>query len=308
VLHSTGDFLELPANRRFTQMRAAFEMVEADFCTVVIPPAVHREAVLLAAERGMPVLSEKPIADTWEACLDIYRAVHRAGVKMQVVQNYRFTPRILTLKGAIDDGRIGRLNYLVGRFAADYRTRGAWGAFRHDMSHSLLVEGSIHHFDQLRNLSGADCQTVSGWEWNPGHPSFDGECCGLFVLRMTKGVLAQYEGNCLEAGWQNSWHQEYYRAEGEQGAVVVDRDGVVRLYEHTPGQGLRTTELPLVQQQYDGHNAMIAQFLDWLDGGPTPPTVIDDNIKSAALLFGAIEASCVGTVVDVEEMMRRGIG
>src|SRR5262245_20662195 len=101
VLDSAGDFLNLPASARFTDLNEAFQRVDADFCTIVIPPAVHREAVLAAVERRMPILSEKPIADTWEACLDIYRTVTRANLRMQVVQNYRYTPRIMTLKAAI---------------------------------------------------------------------------------------------------------------------------------------------------------------------------------------------------------------
>jgi predicted dehydrogenase len=232
VLDSACEFLGLPASARFIELARAFEQVEADFCTIVIPPAVHRDAVLAAVTRRMPILSEKPIADTWEACVEIYQAVTRAGVPMQVVQNYRYTPRILTLNEAISSGRIGRPNYIIARFAADYRQRGAWGAFRHEIAHSLLVEGSVHHFDQIRSLSGADCHTIAGWEWNPGHSSFDGECCGLFVMHMTNELHAQYEGNCLEAGWQNSWHQEFYRVEGEEGALVLDRDGTVRRPHH----------------------------------------------------------------------------
>ena len=42
----------------------------------------------------MDILSEKPIADTWKACCDIYREVQKAGIKMTVIQNYRFTPWI----------------------------------------------------------------------------------------------------------------------------------------------------------------------------------------------------------------------
>src|SRR5438128_2450391 len=251
TLDSAGDFLGLPASARFTDLNEAFAHVEADFCTIVIPPAAHRAAVLAAVERRLPILSEKPIADTWEACLDIYRAVTRADLRMQVVQNYRYTPRIMTLTLAITAGRIGRPNYIVARFAADYRERGAWGAFRHEIPHSLLVEGSVHHFDQIRNLSGADCQTIAGWEWNPGHPSFDGECCGLYVMRMANEVRAQYEGNCLEAGWQNSWHQEFYRIEGEEGALVLDRDGTVRLQRHTAGVGLTTEELLPIREKYE---------------------------------------------------------
>jgi hypothetical protein len=54
------------------------------------------------------------------------------------------------------------------RYASDYRLRGAWAMFRHEMDHGLLIEGGIHHLDQLRNLCGADCETIAGWDWNPG--------------------------------------------------------------------------------------------------------------------------------------------
>jgi len=303
ALSESGDFLELPPASRFTDMHAAFEKVEADFCTVVIPPAHHREAVLAACDRGLPILTEKPIADTWEACLDIVRAVRASGVKCQVIQNYRYAPHILTMKQALRDGRIGRLNYVIGRFAADYRERGAWGHFRHEIPHSLLVEGAVHHLDQIRNLTESDCRTVSGWEWNPGHSSFDGECCGLFVMQMENSIKATYEGNGLAAGWQNNWYSEYYRAEGDEGALVLDSDQTVRLLQFKPGRGLITEELPTVQPEYAAHQAMIHQFLEWLDGGPEPLTAISDNIKSAALLFGAIRASACDEVVAVAELV-----
>jgi predicted dehydrogenase len=35
---------------------------------------------------------------------------------------------------------------------SDYRQRGAWALFRYEMPHGLLIEGGIHHLDQLRNL------------------------------------------------------------------------------------------------------------------------------------------------------------
>jgi predicted dehydrogenase len=302
-LQSSGDFLGLPESRRFAGMEDAFRSVEADFCTIVIPPAFHRQAVMLAVERSMPILSEKPIADTWEACLDIYSAVTNAGLKMSVTQNYRYTPRIMTLKRALESGALGRINYMIARFAADYRKRNTWGAFRHEIPHALLVEGAVHHFDQIRNLSGSDCAAIAGWEWNPAWSSFDGESSALYVMRMASSVVAHYEGNCNEAGTQNSWHQEYYRVECEGGAAAVDRYGVVRLYEHTAGEGLSTRELPPVRAAFEGHSWLVDEFLNWLDGGPEPATSLQDNMKSAAMLFGAIQASSTGSTVDVAAMV-----
>ena len=48
---------------------------------------------------------------------------------------------------------------------------------------------------------------------------------------------------------------------------------------------------------------LIDEWLNWLDGGPAPDTVLDDNLKSVAMVFGAIEASRMNTVVDVEKMV-----
>ncbi|CAA9269960.1 MAG: hypothetical protein AVDCRST_MAG77-3153 [uncultured Chloroflexi bacterium] len=311
ALTQSGDFLGLPPERRFTNMEAAFSTVEADCVGICVPPPFHRPAVELAAARGWDVLSEKPMADTWEDSVAIYRAARQArggaGIRLQIMQNYRFTPRIQTLKRVLDSGRLGRINYVVGRFGADYRQPLSWGAaFRHEMRHAMLVEGSIHHFDQIRHLSGQDCTTIAGWEWNPGAPSFKGEIIALYTMRLDGGAFAHYEGSGLAAGWQNTWHGEYYRVECEGGAVVLDRDHMVRIQEHERGRGLRVEEVPAVttaELPLEGHAAVIGQFLDWLDGGPPPPTVVDDNIKSTAMLYGAIQASATGQTVDVAGMV-----
>jgi predicted dehydrogenase len=317
LLRETGEALGLPASRLFTDVAAAFAQTEADYCCIVTPPQFHRQAVELACRRDMHILSEKPIADTWADCAAIYRAVHSAGVKMMVTQNYRYTPRILTLKKAVSE--LGKVNYAVCRYASDYRRPLSWGArFRHEMPHALLVEASIHHFDQLRNLTSADCQTLTGFEWHPGHnrggadqfagsDSFAGETNGLFVMQMTGGAFGSYEGNNLATGKTNTWHSEYYRVECEGGAAVLDADHVVRIEERTPGNTLQVREVATERPKWEGHIAIGAQFLDWLDGGDAPATALQDNIKSAAMLFGAITAGGSGQAVNVARMVRKAI-
>lgn len=288
ALDSSGDFLGLSPDQRFNSLADAFREVEADFCAIVIPPADHRQAALLAAEHGMHILSEKPIADTLDATRDIYRAVTESGVKMAVTQNYRFTQRMLTFRRTLRDGNMGNLNYLIARFAADYRKYGSWGAaFRHEIADALLIEGAVHHFDMIRNLADADCDTIAGISWNPPWSSFRGDSSGLFVMDMANGSRACYEGNCSEGGAENSWHEEYYRAECEKGAVVLDADGVVRVIR----DGSEVENATPVHADSHGHQTVIRDFLNWLDGGPEPETSLRDNIKSTAIIFAAIDAS-----------------
>lgn len=316
VLKKTGGQLGLPDSALFTDAKTAFDTVEADFCCIVTPPQFHRAAVELAAARGLDILSEKPIAATWEDTLSIYKTVKAADVKMLVTQNYRYTPRILTLKKAVSE--LGQVNYAVGRYTSDYRVRGSWGAnFRHQMEHSLLVEGGIHHFDQLRNLTGGDVETICGYEWHPGFArgeqtafaagdSFDGDPCGLFVMQMHNGSFAHYEGNNLESGKINSWYSEYYRVECEGGAAVLDSDQKIWMITRENGQSIER-QLPMLEVDFNGHQALPEQFMNWLEGGETPPTVIDDNIKSNATLFAAIKASQEKRVVNVREMLERDL-
>jgi predicted dehydrogenase len=310
ILNSVGDELGIPVAMRFTDTATAIAQSGATFCAIVTPPQFHREAVEAACAHGIQILSEKPLAANWDDCLAIARAVRASGVKMMVTQNYRYMPRMLTLKKAVQS--LGPVNYVIARYAEDYRRPLSWGAaFRHEMAHALLIEASIHHFDQIRNLSGANCATIAGHEWNPGHTrgafagsdSFKREASGLFVLKMTDGGFASYEGNNLATGKTNGWHSEYYRVECEGGAAVLDKDDVVRIEERGEGGTLKIREVPVETATWTGHTAIGAQFLDWLDGGPAPATVLEDNLQSNAIMHAALEAAETGQTIDVQRKL-----
>ncbi len=309
ALDDAGVSLQLMPHQRFHDVDSAFAAVDADFCVVIVPPEFHKHTVMRAVERRMPILSEKPIADSWQACLDIYAAVKAANLKMQVIQNYRYSIPMLTMRHIIGAGDLGRINYVMARFASDYREYGSWAVpFRHEIPHALLIEGGVHHFDMLRNLSGGDCASIVGQEWNPSWSSSKGAFCAIYTMRFTNDVVASYEGSGTAAGEQNTWYEEYYRVECERGAVSVGRDHIVRIHRLNQGGRLVTEEVPPLHSQYLGHNRLIDEFLTWLDGGPVPATVIDDNIKTMAMVFAAIEASRSNRVVDVVEMLRMAPG
>ena len=66
---------------------------------------------------------------------------------------------------------------------------------------------------------------------------------------------------------------------------------------------MRVEDVKPVVPEYDGYRWLINEFLEWLDGGPAPDTRLEQNIKSVAMVFSAIEASRTGTAVNVEEMV-----
>ena len=119
----------------------------------------HADIIVKALERGIDVVTEKPMATTAEDCRRIIDAEKRTGRKVSVAFNYRFAPTSRKLRELVASGRIGDLTsvdfhwYLDTRHGADYFRR--WHAYKRH-SGSLFVHKATHHFDLLNWFIGAD--------------------------------------------------------------------------------------------------------------------------------------------------------
>ena len=295
--------LGLPDDRLYTSAQAALEGHRPDFITIVVPPSAHEEMVRLAVRYGCHILSEKPIADTMAASCRIYHSVREAGLKMAVTMSHRFDQDKQTLERRIHSGDYGHLDYIVGRNTWTCRQRGQWGAFRYDIDDPLLIEGTVHHFDIMRSLSGADAKSVHCLTWNPAWSEFQGDAQGLMLVEMMNGVKVFYEAAKTNASQLNGWTQDYWRAECEGATLVLDRR---RLRTIRDLDGARVEQSVPLDEQPAWTNAWLAEmFCDWLLGGEPPPNTLDDNIQCVALLFAAIESAHGGKTVDVQAFLER---
>jgi predicted dehydrogenase len=300
VLKKQAEILGLGDHQLFSDAQEALANCEADIAGIATPPQFHEQAVIGALEAGMSVITEKPIADTLESANQMVAAADRTGLPCAVIQNYRYEPNKQELRRIRESGELGRLQHVIGRYACDYRKPGAWGKqWRHDMDFGLLFEGSVHHFDMLRFLSGGDCETLVGFGWNPAWSSFKHFSSGMYLMRMSNGIHTFYEGNSSAAGITNCWHNEHYRAEFEEGTVEVwgtDQVMITRVGE-TPQQ-YTAPELP-----WENHQYLFAEFLDWLDGGEPSSTRIQDNIKSFAMVIAAMQTTLDGQPKQISNLI-----
>ncbi|NIR53067.1 Gfo/Idh/MocA family oxidoreductase [candidate division KSB1 bacterium] len=296
VLDWGAKVLGLSGERLFTDFNEACAKVKADFCGIAIPPQFHSPAAIVAMENGMPVICEKPIADTLEAAKAMLCTSQKTGQPCSIIQQFRHAPNKQELVRIREEGRLGRLQHILGRYADDYRR------FMSDRRphRRLLFESCIHHFDMLRFLSGGDCETLMGFGWNPEWSGFKHWSSGLYLMRMTNGVHTLYEGNSSGAGITTNWHS-YYRAEFELGTVEID--GSERVIIHRVGQKPKAYKAPKITfaglsrtpvGDFLGHVYLFDEFLNWLDGGSPSATRIEDNIQSFAMIAAATEATVDG--------------
>jgi predicted dehydrogenase len=304
ALSNAREHLGVDDDRWFTDAREAFAALDADCCTVVVPPAFHEDIVDAAVEHDLHVLSEKPIAEDLEASVRIARKIENAGLKMGVTMSHRFRKDITTLRRRVRSEESGPLDYLVGRLLCSYREYGDWGAFRHDMDDPLLLDGAVHHLDLLADMAGGRCTRLYAETWLPEWGAFADDGQALVTMRFEDGTRVSYEGALTNASALNCWGDEYVRAECRDETLVLAGGDLERhgLDADTDGEGTGG-ELPLDDRAFWSHGWLIEQFVDWLDGGDAMPTNVRDNLQSMALVEAAIESGTTGEPVDPQALL-----
>jgi len=79
---------------------------------IATPPDTHKYYTLKAAAAGKPVYVEKPMARTYQECLDMVEACEKAQVPLFVAYYRRTLPNFLKVKELVDDGIIGDIRYV----------------------------------------------------------------------------------------------------------------------------------------------------------------------------------------------------
>ena len=101
-----------------TDWEAALD--EVDVFYNLGPNHVHAEPSIAALEAGVPVLCEKPLAPTVEEAAAMRDAAAAADVPAGTAFNYRFVPAIRYAKGLIEDGELGEIRQVRGRYLQDW--------------------------------------------------------------------------------------------------------------------------------------------------------------------------------------------
>ena len=96
---------------------------DLDAVIISLPNFLHEKSVVLAAEKGLHVFVEKPLARKVLECESIKRAVERNDIKLAIGHNYRYFDHVRKLrneynKGTLGDVEIANLEHFVnGPFA-----------------------------------------------------------------------------------------------------------------------------------------------------------------------------------------------
>jgi len=271
----------------FKSLEEALRQVSADGVINVTPPQFHKAISITALEAGVPVLSEKPLADTRQSALEIVETANRTGVLHMVTQNYRYKPVFQTLKHAFDHGGLGA----IGALHVEFFKGPHFGGFREEMAYPLIIDMAIHHFDLMRFLLESDPVTVFGRSWNPPWSWFRGDASASVLLEFANRVQVSYDGSWCSQGRETPWNANW-RFECAEGVVFMLDD---QIYTQATGQAPQL--VPTVHRERTDQAYLLHEFYLAVTQGQPAVTTCQDNIKSLGIVFDVVQSFESGQVV-----------
>ncbi|PBB16222.1 Gfo/Idh/MocA family oxidoreductase [Mesorhizobium sp. WSM4313] len=284
-----------------TNLDAVLDQTKPDAVFDVVVPAARRAVALSAFAHDCHLLTEKPLADSPENARAIVEAARKARRIHAVVQNRRYVANVRRIRRFLDSGVIGKPTSIH----ADFFVAPHFGGFREEMAHVLLLDMAIHTFDAARYMVAGEPASVYCQEWEPVNSWYRQGSSASAVFDLGGGKVFTYAGSWCADGFRTSWEGSW-RIVAERGSLLWDgHDGLKAEVIASGRDGIidktQPIEVPPLDpaDRVDGHLGIIRDFMHAIETGAEPETRGADNIKSLAMVFGAIESAESGRRVTI---------
>ncbi|WP_248924634.1 Gfo/Idh/MocA family protein [Paenibacillus hamazuiensis] len=293
------------ACRGFTDAEEAIRATGANLVFDVTIPEVHKQVVTAAVRHGCSVIGEKPMAVTMEDAVEVAKLVRASGKSYAVMQNRRFDKNLRALRGMLEDGVIGEPGYVTANFFLGPH----FGGFREAMDSPLLIDMAIHTFDQARFLLQADPVSVYCHEFNPKGSWYRGNAAAACIFEFSNGAVFTYNGSWCAEGAHTSWQADW-RVVGSKGTGIWDGHGApycsVAAAEQQEGSFMRAHTQVSPSREWngrEGHDGCFDDIFAALMEGRPAETDSSDNLKSVAMVFGAVQSARTGQKVRIDTLI-----
>jgi UDP-N-acetyl-2-amino-2-deoxyglucuronate dehydrogenase len=274
-----------------------------DVVALCTPSGLHPSQTIVAAQHGVNVITEKPMATRWADGLSMVRACDDARVRLFVVKQNRRNATLQLLKRAVDERRFGRIymahiNVFWSRPQEYYdsaKWRGTW-----ELDGGALMNQASHYVDLLTWLIGPveSIQAMTGTLAR----SIQVEDTGVLNIRWRSGALGSMSVTMLA-----------YPKNVEGSICILGERGTVRI------GGVAVNEVDMWEfadrQDYDdeveragyettsvygfGHPLYYRNVIDTLRGTAESETDGREGLKSLEVLIAAYLSARDGKTISL---------
>ncbi|GAB1857227.1 Gfo/Idh/MocA family oxidoreductase [Flavobacteriaceae bacterium MHTCC 0001] len=219
--------------KHYTDYKEMILQEKPDFVDIITPPETHFEMCKFAADHGVHIICQKPLAPTFEESKKIVDYVSTKNVRFVVHENFRFQPWHREIKKLIANDEVGEL------FNLNFRSRmgDGWGEdaylsrqpYFRDYKKLLIYETGVHFIDTFRYHAGEVTSVFAILKQL--NPVIKGEDAGLMVLNFGANTTAVWDANRYNESNIENFRYTFgeYLIEGSKGSIRLYNDGKITI-------------------------------------------------------------------------------
>ena len=273
---------------------------DVDVISITTPPDIHADLTIRAAKAGKHVCIEKPIALDWKSCVEMQKAVKKAGVKTIVSFCLHWNPSLLNTRALLDQGAIGEPYYVEVDYwhgMKKWYPQYPWSVTKKQGGSSLLSAG-CHAVDAMRWFAGVKNDVKEVTAFNVPHkgnnPDWGYDPTTVLLCKFANGAIGK-TASILDCKMPYQFNIDVV---GTKGTIRDNRVWSEPLYPGQTGWSVVPTVLPdsgdVTHHPFDGQIEAFAEGI--LDGKPILPD-LDDAMKTHEVVFAADRSAQSGKAV-----------
>jgi predicted dehydrogenase len=260
----------------FATAESMLDELKPDAVTIALPHALHLFGARVAAERGVHVLCEKPLAPSVDESRELIDTCQRSGVHLGAILNNRGYPQTRWIRQIVTDGSLGARTFTVtlalGAMGTARRRDGGLGG-------TMLLGAGIHYLDLLR------------WWFGPleevaAVADLTGDAVSVAALRFRSGVTGVFRTSSVGSHGRPA----HIEIDGDRGSVSLTGATIVRV---DGDLGPPPPALPAVDGMRfgPGHLVVIDEAAKALEDGLPFPVTGEDGLEAVAICDAIYSAS-----------------
>ena len=274
----------------YPTVEAMLEQERLDAIDVASPRETHAPICRMAADRGLAIVCQKPLAPTFDEAASLVADIG-GRVRLMVHENWRFRPHYRRIAEWLRAGRVGDIQSVAmtlftsglipdasGRAAAIDRQ-----PMFATLDRLLVMELLIHHIDTLRFLLGP--LTLNAASMERRSPLVRGEDRASLSLTTVAGSPVSLVGALMAPGYP-AVQRDRLDIVGSTRAIQLEGDRL-RCLRGTQIEEDLAIDLAL---NYDAsYLGALTHFLDRLDDGKPFETSAEDNLETLRIVEEAYQ-------------------
>jgi len=288
----------------YADYREMLEHEKPDFVDIITPPPTHLEMCKIAADLGIHVICQKPLAPTFEEARQIVDYTYKANIRFMVHENWRFQPWYREIKRLLDAGAIGDKIHVMS-----FRSRmgDGWGQdaylnrqpYFRDYPRLLVYENGVHFIDTYRYLAGEITSVYAVLK--KLNPVIAGEDFAMVTFNFASGATGLWDANRYNES--NVPNPRYtfgeFLVDGDAGSIRLYGDG--RLTVQALGKPETSHTYLHEDRNFSGDCCYTTQrhFIDHLIDGGEFETNGTDYLRTLTVQDAVYQSAAKGLPVEV---------